>query len=209
MIYVLVGTDVKVREKELQKYRKFGNVSAHIYSEHISSLESFVDASNLFGEKVIVYLNQVMDLAGGREELIRLLPQMKESSNIFIIDEPFADANKVKVLQKYAKELTDARLPKETDVDVFTLCNLFVRRDKKGVWEEWIKVRDLDSPEAFQGALWWKFSTLWKDSRSGRATKFSESEFEKIGGKLLRSVILAHSGKTDLKTEIEEVLLMI
>lgn len=209
MIYALVGTDTRAREKELENYRKLGNISAYIYSEHIASLEGYVDASSLFGEKVIVYLNQIMDLAAGKEELQRLLPRMKESSNIFIIDEPFADANKVKVLQKFSDNFTDARLPKESDVDVFTLCNLFVRRDKKGVWEEWMKVRDLDSPEAFQGALWWKFSTLWKDARSGRATKFSESEFEKIGGKLLRSVILAHSGKTDLKSEIEKVLLMV
>ena len=207
MIYAIVGTDTIKRGKAYEALAGHGTVTAHIYSEQIATLEPLISASSLFGEKVIVNLIQAMDLASSREEVVRLLPSMKESANIFIIDEPFADANRVTRLTKHAEKVYDAREEKERDVDVFTLCNLFARRDKKGVWVEWMKVRDLDSPEAFQGALWWKMKTVWEDTLSGKPTKFSREECEVFGEKILKSSIKAHRGEADLKVELEKVLL--
>lgn len=207
MIYAIVGTDTIKRGKAYETLAGYGVVTAHIYSEQIATLEPLISASSLFGEKVIVNLIQVMDLASSREEVIRLLPSMKESGNIFIIDEPFADANRVTRLTKHAEKVYDAREEKERDVDVFTLCTLFARRDKKGVWVEWMKVRDLDSPEAFQGALWWKMKTIWEDTLVGKPTKFSKEECEVFGEKILKSSIRAHRGEADLKVELEKVLL--
>lgn len=209
MLYALIGTDIHKREKAKKEYEHFGPVSVHIYSEQIHTLESLIDSNSLFGEKVIVHLIQTMDSASGKEEAVRLLPGIKASHNIFIIDEPFADTSTVKLLEKYAKELVDARLSKAKDVDVFTLCNLFARRDKKALWLEWMRVRDLDSGEAFQGVLWWKFVTIWSDVKSGRASKFSQEECETIGKKLLRSSIDAHLGKADLKVELEKIILSV
>lgn len=207
MIYAIVGTDTNKREKAYEGLASLGNVSAHIYSEQVATLEPLISASNLFGDKVIANLIQVMDLASSREEIVRLLPEMKESSNIFIIDEPFADANRVARLTKYSEKLFDAREEKEKDVDVFIFCNLFARRDKKGVWVEWMRIRDLDSPEAIQGALWWKFQGIWNDTKLGKPSKFTLNECEGIGGKLLRAPILAHRGEADLKVELERVVL--
>lgn len=207
MIYAIVGTDTLRREKAYEILVSCGTVSAHVYSEQVATLEPLIAASSLFGDKVVVNLIQVMDLASSREEVVRLLPDMKESLNIFIIDEPFADANRVSRLTKYAEKVFDAREEKKKEVDVFTLCNLFARRDKKGVWIEWMKIRDIGSPEAIQGALWWKFQSVWSDTRSGAPSKFSLSECEDIGGKLLRSSIKAHRGEGDLKVELEKIIL--
>ncbi|MCF7844190.1 hypothetical protein K9M47_04885 [Candidatus Gracilibacteria bacterium] len=209
MIYAIVGTDTNKREKAYEIISSLGDVSAHIYSEQTATLEPLISASNLFGDSVIVNLIQVMDLASSRDEVVRLLPDMKESLNIFIIDEPFADANRVAKLTKYAEKVYDAREEKKKDVDVFTLCNLFARRDKKEVWVEWMRIRDLDSPEAIHGALWWKFQTIWADVRAGKPSKFTLSECEEIGGKLLRAPILAHRGEADLKVELEKIMLSI
>ena len=207
MIYAIVGTDNTIREKANSETAKLGNATTHIYSEKISTLEPLIVASSLFGEKIIVYLMQVMDVASSKEELVRLLPQMKESSNIFIIDEPFADANRVKMLSKYAKTVFDAREEKKKEVDIFILCNYFGRKDKKGAWEEWMKIRDKESPEAIQGLLWWKFQTIWADVRDGRPSKFTLSECETIGEKLIQAPIKAHTGKGDLKVELEKIIL--
>ncbi len=207
MIYAIVGTDTNKREKAYESLNKLGDVSAHIYSEQVATLEPLISASNLFGDKVIVNLIQVMELASSRDEVVRLLPEMKESSNIFIIDEPFADVNRVTRLTKYSEKIYDAREGKEKDVDVFTFCNLFARRDKKGVWIEWMRIRDLDSPEAINGALWWKFQGIWSDVRLGKPSKFTLSECEEIGGKLIRAPILAHRGEADLKVELEKIIL--
>ena len=209
MIYSIVGTDTVKREKAYEGLKKIGNISAHIYSEQIGGLEALIEASNLFGDKIIVNLIQVMDVAFSRDEIIRLLPKMKDSKNVFVIDEPFADANRVKRLEKYSEKIFDAREEKIKDIDVFTLCNLFAKRDKKGLWIEWMNVKDKESGEAIHGALWWKFSTLWQDVRSGKPSKFTLQECEEIGGRLVRSSILAHRGEKDLKVELEAILLSI
>lgn len=209
MIYSIVGTDTVKREKAYEGLKKIGNISTHIYSEQIGGLEALIEASNLFGDKIIVNLIQVMDVAFSRDEIIRLLPKMKDSKNVFVVDEPFADANRLKRLEKYSEKIFDAREEKIKDIDVFTLCNLFAKRDKKGLWVEWMNVKDKESGEAIHGALWWKFSTLWQDVRSGKPSKFTLQECEEIGGRLVKSSILAHRGEKDLKVELEAILLSI
>jgi hypothetical protein len=207
MIYAIVGTDTLKREKAYEILSKEGVVSDHVYSEQIARLEAFISASHLFGDKIIINLIQTMELASARDEVVRLLPEMKDSKNIFIIDEPFADANRVTRLTKYAEKIYDAREEKKKDVDVFTLCTLFSRRDKKAAWVEWMRIRDVASPEAVQGALWWKFQTIWSDIKNGESSNFTLSECEDIGGKLMRSPIIAHRGEGDLKVELEKILL--
>lgn len=207
MIYAIVGTDTQKREKAYEILKKEGIISDHLYSEQIGSLEAFVSASNIFGEKIIVNLIQTMEVASSREEVVRLLPYMQESSNIFIIDEPFADANRVARLTKYAEKVYDGREAKKERMDVFTLCNLVARRDKKAAWIEWMRIRDEDSAEAIHGALWWKFQIVWNDVKEGRSSKFTVKECEEIGGMLVRASILAHRRVTDLKVEIEKIIL--
>jgi hypothetical protein len=209
MIYTIVGTNVEKRDKAHKELTSLGKVIAHVYSEQVGTLESYVEASSLFGERVVVNLIQSMDVASSRDEVVRLLEEMKHSKNMFIIDEPFADANRVSKLTKYSEKVFDAREPKKQDVDVFTLTNLFAKRDKKALWVEWMRVRDLDSPEALQGVLWWKFVTIWSDVRNGRPTKFTLSECETLGAKLVRAPILAHRGERDLKVELEEIILSV
>lgn len=209
MIYAIVGTNIKKREKASEYFAKLGDPSANIYSEQIATLEALLSSSSLFGDKVLVNLIQTMDLAPSRDEVVRLLPDMKESTNIFIIDEPFADANRFKRLEKYAEKIFDAREEKEGDVDVFTLCNLFAKRDKKGVWIEWMRIRDLDSAEAIHGALWWKMKMIWEDTINGRPTKFTKEECELLAGRLVRASILAHRGEGNLRVELESVILSI
>jgi hypothetical protein len=207
MIFTIVGTDITTREKAQKEMSKLGTATAHIYSEQISTLEPLISASSLFGEKIIVTVIQAFDVASSKEELVRLLPLMKESENIFIIDEPFSDANRVKMLTKYSEKVFDGREEKKKGMDVFVLCNLFGRRDKKGAWEEWMRIRDKESGEAIHGALWWKFQMIWGDVRDGKPSKFTLGECEEIGGRLALASVHAHSGKADLKVELEKIIL--
>lgn len=207
MIYSIVGTDAVKREKAYEILSKDGVVSSHIYSEQILLLEPLISASSLFGDKVIANLIQTMELASSREEVTRLLPEMKESLNIFIIDEPFADANRVSRLTKYSEKVFDAREEKKERTDVFTLCNLFAKRDKKEAWVEWMRIHDADSAEAISGALWWKFQMVWNDTRSGKPSRFTLTECESVGGQLMKASIKAHRGEGDLKVELEKIIL--
>lgn len=209
MIYTLIGTDGKKREKALAEIAKFGVPNAHIYGEQISALQPLIEAGSLFGDKVIAHLVQVLEKAETREHVYDLLPAMKESENIFFIDEPFADANRMKKLEKFSEKLFDAREEKAREATPFALSDAFARRDKKSVWVEWMKLRDVETPEAIQGALWWRFQTVWSDARSGKPGKYTLLECEEVGGKILRSSIEAHRGEKDLKVELEAILLSI
>jgi hypothetical protein len=208
MIYTIVGTNIDIREQAQNELSKLGPVTSSLYSEHIGGLEALVEASNLFGEKVIVSLQQVMDDANAKEILVELLPQMKDSANIFIIDEPFADANRIKMLAKFSVKVFNGKEEKEK-LDPFKLATLFGARDKKGVWIEWMRIRDLDAAESLHGVLWWKWKTIWEGVREGKPSKFTLSECESIGRELVRAPILAHRGEADLKREVERVLLSI
>lgn len=207
MIYALVGTDAQKRERALLELSKLGNPSVHIYAEQFNAVEPLIEASSLFGDRIVAHLIQTLEKADVRERLYDLLPSMKESSTVFIIDEPFADVHKVKKLEKYAEKVFDAREEKEEGASPFALANALARRDKKAVWSEWMHIRDTMEPEAIQGALWWKWQTVWSDVKSGRPSKFSLSECEQLGGRILRSSILAHRGKLDLKAELESIIL--
>jgi len=209
MIYSIVGTEKKKREQAMAVLAKHGTASVHIYSEHIAALKPLVEAQSLFGVTIVVLLEQTMDLASSREVVVDLLPDMKESPNIFIVDEPFADANRVKKLEKYSEKVFDCREPKEEGVSPFPLCKAFARRDKKTAWAEWMKIRDIESGEAIHGALWWQMKMVWEDTLSGRPTKFTKDECQEISKRILRASLDAHRGKKDLKVELESIILSV
>ena len=207
MLYSVVGTHKTLREKAHAELLKFGVVSRHVYSEQIAELESLVDAGSLFGEKVIVSCVQLGDVTTSKEELIRLLPRMEKSDNIFIIDEPFADVHMVNRLTKVVKKLFDTREEKIKDVSVFKLCDSFVARNKKQAWVDFMDVKEREGGESIAGALWWKFQGEWLKVREGRSSLFTEVDCERIGGELVRSTILAHRGERDLLSELERIII--
>ena len=210
MIYGVVGTNQKIRDEAFKKILKEKSASVHIYSEQIAGLRPLIDATNLFGEEIIAMLIQTMDKAESREAVIDLLSDMKDSKNIFIIDEPFADANRIKRLEKYSERLVDAREEKEQELKPFTFCEAFARRDKKQTFIECVKIKDVSEPlEMVHMALWWKMKTIWADTLNGKATKFTKAECEKFGEEIMKASLDAHRGERGLKMKLEEVVLKV
>ena len=105
MIYSIVGTHHRLREKGNKELSALGKAMHHIYSEQIGELESLINATSLFGDPVIVVCIQLGEVTSSKEELKRLLDSMSASTNIFIIDEPFADVHLVNTLSKVSKKL--------------------------------------------------------------------------------------------------------
>ena len=209
MIYTIVGTNRAVRDKATKELSSLGSVTDYLYRERVGELESFIDAKDLFGEKVIIFCVQLGDSASTRETLAALLPRMEESSNIFIIDEPFADVHLQNKLKKTSKTLFDGREEKKKDVRVFDLCDSFAKRDKKQAWSIFMELRNTNDAEAISGALWWKFQSVWLKGREGKSIPFSLQECERIGGDLVKASILAHRGEKDLMVELERIILSI
>jgi hypothetical protein len=209
MIYTVVGTDQHKREKAFAKLAKLGAPSVHLYAENVAGVEPLIQATSLFGDPIVALLIQTLEKAEDREVVYELLSDMETSATLFIFDEPFADTNRLKKLEKYSKEVLDAREEKSEGVNPFALCNAFAKRDKKTVWVAWMHIRDLESAEAIQGAFWWKMKTIWEDSLSGRPSKFTKDECEVFGSRILRASILAHRGERDLKEELEGIILSV
>ncbi len=207
MLYSIVGTHTAIREKARSEMALLGEVSKYVYGEHAGEIEEHIDASSLFGEKIIITCVQLGDSAASKEILVALLEKMKDSSNIFIIDEPFADIHLSNKLSKMSVTFFNAKEEKIKDTSVFALCDSFAARDKKEAWRRFIVLREKGGGEAIAGALWWKFQLVWQGAREGRRSAFSVSECEKIGGDLVRSTILAHRGKRDLMVELEKIIL--
>lgn len=209
MIYAIVGTDKGIKDKAISEMKSFGEVSRYIYSEQVDELESLVAGASLFGDVIVVNCVQLMDQASSKEELLRLLPEMEESTNIFIIDEPFADIHKYNKLKKIAKKIFDAREEKKKDSSLFVFCTSFARRDKKAAWLDFMHLKEKESPEAIQGALWWKWREVWQATLSGKKTPFNKAECESFGELIVKSSIKAHRGEIDLFLELERIILLL
>ncbi len=208
MIYTIVGTDKNIREKAYKELATLGTVTASIYNEQISTLEPLIEATSLFGEKIIVNVQQVMEDTSVRERFIALLPAMKTSINIFIVDEPFADASRIKLLTKFSEKVFNGKVEKEK-LNPFTLATYLGARKKKELWVEWMRLRDLDQAESLHGVLWWKWKTIWADVIEGKPSKYTLRECEDIGRELILAPVRAHNGERGLREELERVVLSI
>lgn len=206
MIYAIFGTHTGGRQKALKELASLGTITRYLYSEHAPDLESLIDATSLFGDTGVIVCVSFGEVASSKESLVNLLERMKTSSTLFIIDEPFGDMHLYNKITKVATKVYDAREEKVKDTSVFKLCDSFVARDKKQAWIDFMNVREKSEGEAIQGALWWKFQTVWQATREGRKTPFTLLECERIGGDLVKSTIFAHRGELDLMTELERVV---
>lgn len=209
MIHSLVGTHKDTRKKAQVFFDTLGAPSSYVYSESIDSLLSLVDAVSLFGDPVVVVCERLSEVASSKEVITELLPKMKESSNVFIVDEPFCDSYFFARLQKVSETIADAREEKIKDVSVFGLCDAFILRNKKEAWVRFMDVRKRESGEAIAGALWWKFEGVWKRTLEGKATGFTKEECERVGLLLVESQVLAHRGEKDIMVELEKIVLTV
>lgn len=209
MIYSIVGTNASLKDKALKELSKEGAVSHYLYSEHINDLEPLIDASSLFGDKLIVSCVSLLDNPSSRERTLELLPKMKDSGTVFIMDEPFLDAAKTTKLSKVSQVFYDVREEKKRDSSVFVLCLSFAKRDKKATWSDYMEVKKKEEGEAIAGALWWKWKEVWQATLEGKKTPYTLSECERIGEGLIKASLDAHRGKGDIDELLEKIILSI
>lgn len=209
MIYSIIGTQRIIREKALKEIALLGEPQHHLYSEHVNMLSSLIDASNLFGDTVVVCCISLGDDASAKQEMLRLLEQMEASKNIFIIDEPFGDVHLKNKLSKFSKKLYDAKEEVKKDTTLFALCDEFIKRNKKDAWILLRTIQQQEKGESIIGLLWWKFQLEWVKVREGKKSLFSLDDCERIGGAIIRASIKAHRGEADLMVEIEKIVLTV
>ena len=114
-------------------------------------------ADDIFGGKIVVRIEN-WQLAEYRDVLYKYLDDIKQSKNIFIIDEPEILTATATKICKYASKFLDCRVDKvDHSKEAFKLGDYIVNKDKKNAWLLLMRLKGLNvSAEEVQGVLAWK-----------------------------------------------------
>lgn len=226
MLYLIYGTNVSKRKQAQKKIaeslKKVGidlkdlleipKVSA----ENYLTLENHVASASLFGERLIIKTENLLEKKDSREYVYAQLENLVNSENVFILDEPYvAKISAQKIIRDLGKlgkgEIFEATEEiKQRDIEPFRFCELVVARNKKAAWEEWKKIYlEWGDSEAMalHGALWWKWKTLWNSALNYQNPKYSLAEIEKYGREIAFLAMSATAGEVNLMRAIEKLVL--
>jgi len=226
MLYLIYGTNLakrKIAERKIEELlKKKGLILkellevSRVSGENYQTLENHFLSGSLFGERLLVRVENLLDKKDSREYLYSNLENLVKSENIFLLDEPNAAKISVqKVIRDLGKlgsgETFEAvEEIKKKDIEPFHFCELVVARNKKAAWEEWKKIYlEWGDSEAMalHGALWWKWKTLWTSALNYKNPKFSLKEIEKYGREIAFLAMSATSGEANLMRGIEKLVL--
>lgn len=148
MLFVIYGTNLakrniaknKIKESlkkigiDFQQLLKVPEIDKYNYK----LILTYLNNNSLFGEKILINIYNILDLAEARDYIYENLESIVESQNIFIIDESLA---KVATFQKLERDLNKLKVIDHTydasekiikeDIDPFPLCNYLELRNKK------------------------------------------------------------------------------
>ncbi|MEA4910806.1 hypothetical protein SDC9_21694 [bioreactor metagenome] len=242
MLYIIFGTNFKKREVAREKIRKTLSSKKidfeallevpKINKENFTLLANYFGGASLFGEKVLINVEDILTKEDSREYVYKNIEDMIYSDNVFILDEPFA---LTATFQKLERDLDKLNLKenlfdcRETltvkDVEPFYLCELIEKRDKKAAWQEWKKLYlewEDSEAQAIHGALWWKWKMMWSAYLDGdrnnffkvyrlnsKELKYSKKELEEFGKEISLMAMKANNGELDLMRGIEKFILKI
>ncbi|MBP9765670.1 MAG: hypothetical protein KBD12_00355 [Candidatus Pacebacteria bacterium] len=240
MLYFIFGTNVKKREfakKEIKFLLKEEQIDfdtllkvENISLENISILPSYFESVSLFGEKILIQLDDLLFKEESREFLYKNIKSILESDNVFILNEAFALPPSVLKIEKILEKenlLKNIFNCKEDilkkDIEPFYFCDLIEKRDKKGAWKEfqniYLEWEDAEA-QALHGAVWWKWKMIWSAYLDGdknnyyrfyklkeKDIKYTKEEIEKFGFELSLMAMKANSGEINLMRSIEKFIL--
>ncbi|MES2216092.1 MAG: hypothetical protein V4481_02240 [Patescibacteria group bacterium] len=244
MLYIFHGSEIdKSREKAhalLNSLRTKKPDAAFIKVEadqwDAEMIKSHLESQGLFSNKYIVFLDRVTEKTEARDEFLDLLPEMKESPNIFIVLEASVKADLKKAFDKNAEKVMESEKPAaakswgtdgsaKKDFNVFALADALGSRD---AFRSWVIYREaVDNgleAEAILGTLFWQVKSMVLSQNAGSAGEsglnpfvfskskryagnFSESELQGLMEELITIYHDAHRGMLDAELSTERLML--
>ncbi len=199
MLILRVGGD----EKKIESLKKANNYEVPKYNfliegEQINNISQYFDV-DIFGEKKIIRIEN-WNKEEERKILYKYLDEIKESRNIFIIEETELLDATVSKLQKTAEIFIDARIDKKiVSYTPWKLCDYFENRDKKNLWLEFIRLKNIciklntkdkaDEPLKIIGALSYRI-------QNSPMSKYTKEEKSKVYFDLISVLDRAHSAES-------------
>jgi DNA polymerase III delta subunit len=195
-------------------------------------VKSHLESQGLFSNKYIVFLNRISEKTEARDEMTDLLPDMKESPNIFIVLEGEVKADLRKAFDKNAEKVVESeKAAKEKSFSTKKDFNVFALGDAVGsrvAFKAWSLYREaVDGgieAENILGTLFWqvKSMTLAHNASSAGETglnpfvfskskkyagNYTESELQKLLTDLIVLYHDGHRGMFDMEMRVERLLL--
>ncbi len=160
MLYFYYGTDRGKARAEMNKtlaVAKKKHVIRVTDANSVADLEEALRGAGMFGEKRVVVFDGVCANEGMKDALVRALPQIGKSEEVFFVLEEKPDAEMRRALERYAKTVERFEIKKEKrGSEIFALAYALKVGDRKRLWVEYQRalLRD-DAPEAIHGVLFW------------------------------------------------------
>lgn len=233
MLHLYYGNDVvAVRKKALgfiTELEERGYSLERIESETYQSgvCADIAGSLSLFEGKTVYLLDTPSLNATFLEEVEKMLPLFKESSDAFVVLEGTLLAPAKKMYAKYADGVEETMGEKAERFNAFSLADALSLKDKKTLW---LGLQEANSEglssEEIIGTLWWQLKTLrlanvtastvqagMKDFPYNKAKRslrnFKEGELEKLSQTLLAVYHDGHAGKRDIDLALEKWTLTI
>lgn len=230
MIYLFYGTDknkalrsaLKIIEKKVSE--KSEALVFKIDAENLSQniLVEMCGGQGLFSQKYIVHIKNVCDEEETQNILFDFLKDMQTSENIFILTEGDLNKKELTKIKKHAEKVWEYEEKKkaEREENIFAITNYLLARDKKNLWIEFQKLKNIFAVEEIHGTLFWAMKNAvivskaksvsetglkpFVYSNSKKAlTKFSENELEEKFWQLTKLLGDSRRGEGELEVLLE------
>lgn len=187
MLIIKIGADRSKKVKvEDYKYNEMVNLKG----DDISGIPQYL-TSDIFGNKYRINIIDWND-EERRKILYNFLPEIKDSDNIFVIDEEDILDATFKKLSSHASHVYDYREVKLKE-NPFNLAELIVRKKKREAWIEYMRLLDKNEAiESIIGVINWKLNQVRNVEGSYKMLKFIADD---------------HDSKGDAKKELEKFIL--
>lgn len=158
MLIIRVGENAKKRKEASLKEKSFSFSDIVLKGSEIEGLKQYF-GEDIFGGKIYIRIEN-WNNEFYRDFLYRHLEDIRESHNIFIIDELDMLESTFTKLKKYAEKSFDCREEKIKE-SAFYLADLIIKKDKQKAWLEYHRLLNTGEPiESIIGALNYKFKIL-------------------------------------------------
>ncbi len=191
----------------------------------VGLLAQMLGATSLFGGGELYVIDTPSEDEVFYEALLKVLPEMAESSNYFIVMEGTVLAPERKKFEKAGIDIEEFKKTAETPFNVWGMADALSSRDKKSLWVQLTDAKHAGlSAEEIIGTLWWQLKTLrmamltksssdagMKDFPYNKAKRalvnFKEGEVEMMSRNLLKVYHDGHGGVRDIDEGLEEWVL--
>jgi hypothetical protein len=233
MIYLFLGDYKKVLNKAnslvsslLKKQPDATVLRFNQESFKGQDLNDLILLQGLFFNKNIIVFSKVFEDEESRETFSKKFQELKDSENIFVFAEENLDKKSLEKFEKFSEKIQKIEaVKKEKDsFNIFSLTELFCKKDKKNLWLLYLEAVKKTAPEEIYGILWWQIKTILiaKNSKNvadsglkpfvfNKAIQalrsFKENEIEKIGLDLINTYHNSRRKSSNLEIDLEKWIL--